>query len=99
MLILKGLDFRQVFILSGLKHIVPVLVKLLVLVKVSVFALLTLLLVVEDHFLHLARVLLLFQFLDTIRSHLSLYVSTFRLTHCSVILHSDTKLNVDGYHK
>ena len=60
MLILKGLDFRQVFILSGLKYIVPVLVKLLVLVKVSVFALLTLLFVVIDHFLHLARVLLLF---------------------------------------
>jgi len=98
MLILKGLDFRQVFILSGLKYIVPVLVKLLVLVKVSVFALLTLLLVVVDHFLHLARVLLLFQFLNTIRSHLSLYVSSFCLTHCSVILHSDTILNVDGYH-
>ena len=99
MLILKGLDFRQVFILSGLKYIVPVLVKLLVLVKVSVFALLTLLLVVVDHFLHLARVLLLFQFLNTIRSHLSLYVSSFCLTHCSVFLHSNTILHVDGYHK
>ena len=60
MLFLEGLDFRQVFILSGLKHIVPVLVELLVLVKVSVFALLTLLFVVIDHFLHLARVLLHF---------------------------------------
>jgi hypothetical protein len=60
MLILKGLNFRHVFILRILQLSVPVFIKLLVLVKVSVFALLTLLLMVEDHFLHLARVLLLF---------------------------------------
>jgi len=60
MLILKGLNFRHVFILRILQLSVPVFIKLLVLVKVSVFALLTLLLMVEDHFLHLARVILLF---------------------------------------
>ena len=60
MLILKGLDFRHVFILRILQLSVPVFVELLVLVKVRVFALLTLLFVVIDHFLHLARVLLLF---------------------------------------
>ena len=60
MLVLKSLDFGQVLILSVLQLIVPVLVKLLVLVEVSTLALLTLLLVVVDHLLHLARVLLLF---------------------------------------
>ena len=99
MLVLKSLDFGQVFILSVLQLIVPVLVKLLVLVEVSTLALLTLLLVVVDHLLHLACVLLLFQFQDTVLSHLSLDVSSLRLANCAVILHSNTNLHVNGYHK
>jgi len=97
--VLKSLYFRHVFILSGLKDFIPVFVKLLVLVKVGILALLALLLMVKDHFLHLARVLLLLQFLDTVRSDLSLYVSSFRLTHCLVFLHGNPITQVNGYLK
>jgi len=99
MLVFKGLYFCHVFILSGLKNVIPVFVKLLVLVKVGILALLALLLMIKEHFLHLARVLLLFQFLDTVRSDLSFYVSSFRLTHCLVFLHGNPITQVNGYRK
>ena len=99
MLVLEVLDFNHVFILSILELIVPMFVKLLVLFKVGVLALLALLLMVEDHFLHLSRVLLLLQFLDSVRSDLSLYVSSFSLTHCLVLLHGNPITQVNGYRK
>jgi len=71
-LVLHIHDLLLVFVLSLLELLVPVVVKLLVLTNVSCLALLTLLLVVEEHLLHLEVVLLLFELSNSVLGHLSL---------------------------
>lgn len=68
-------DLLLVFLLSLLELLVPVFVKLLVLLNVRLLALLALLLVHEDHFFHLAGVLLLLQLSNPVFGHLSLNVT------------------------
>ena len=69
-------NFLLIFVLSLLKLFVPMLVELLVLLNVSSLALFSLLLVIEEHFLHFKVVLLLFQLSNSVLGHLSLYTQS-----------------------
>jgi len=62
------------------KLLVPILVELLVLFDVSLFTLLSLVLVVKSHFFHLTLEVLLLEFSDSVFSHLGFYIASFGLT-------------------
>jgi hypothetical protein len=86
-LIFEGEHFILVLLLRVLELLVPVFVKLLVLLDVRLLALLTLLLVHEDHLFHLASVLLLLQLSNAVLRHFGLHVAALQLAGASVLLH------------
>jgi len=89
-LVFKGKYFVLILLLRVFELLVPVFVELLVLFDVGLFTLLTLLLVHEDHLLHLTGVLLFFQFDDSVFSHFSFNVAALLLTGMPVLFHSGT---------
>ena len=66
------LDFFLVIFLSTLNFIVPVEIKLLVLLDMSIFTLLSLLLMGKEHLLHRPLELLLLKFGNAVLGHFSL---------------------------
>ena len=85
------------FVLIGLRQIkkllVPILVELLVLFDVSLFTLLSLVLVVKSHFFHLTLEVLLFEFSDSVLSHLSFNIASFGFTLNPELLSSFDELS------
>ena len=67
----KGLT---VFLLSLQQVLIPLLVELLILLDVGLFALFSLLSLIEDEFLHATIVILLLQLSDTILCHFGLNI-------------------------
>jgi hypothetical protein len=89
-LVFKGKYFVLILLLRVFELLVPVFIELLVLFDVGLFTLFTLLLVHEDHLLHLTGVLLFFQLDDSVFSHFSFNVAALLLTGMPVLLHSGT---------
>jgi hypothetical protein len=87
MLVFEGEHLVLVLLLRVLELLVPVFVKLLVLLDVRLLALLTLLLVHEDHLFHLARILLLLQLSNTVLRHFGLHVAALQFAGASMLLH------------
>jgi hypothetical protein len=84
--IFQGTKGLCVFLLCLKKIFVPLLVKLLVLLDVSLFALLFLLGLVENEFLQLLLVVLVFELLQSLLSHFSLNVFAFSFTVVSMLI-------------
>lgn len=88
----KGLS---VLLLGMEKVLVPLLVELLVLLNMGLFALLSLLSLIEDQLFVTAIVVLMFQLGNSVLGHLSLHVLLLVLTGSSVVFEdSDEVLNV-----
>jgi len=94
-LVLKGKYFVLILLLGIFELLVPMFVELLVLFDVGLFTLFTLLLVHEDHLLHLTGVLLFFQLGDSVFCHFSLNVAALLLAGTSMVLHSGTVNELD----
>ena len=83
--IFKGAKSLGILLLGLEKVLVPLLVELLVLLDVSLFALLLLLGLVENKFLQLLLVVLVFELLQSLLSHFSLNVLALGFTVVSML--------------
>ena len=86
MAVLKLAKGLTVFLLSLKQVLIPLLVELLILLDVCLFALFSLLSLIEDEFLHPTVVILLLQLSDTILCHFGLNVFALLFASQSVVL-------------
>tara|TARA_B110000285_G_C15063510_1_gene583729 strand:- start:204 stop:629 length:426 start_codon:yes stop_codon:yes gene_type:complete len=84
--ILEGSESLSVFLLGLEEIFIPLLVELLVLLDMSLLALLLLLGLVEDQFLKFLLIILLFELLKPLLSHLGFHILALGLTVISMLV-------------
>jgi hypothetical protein len=86
MLSLELTEGLGIFLLGLKKIVVPLLVKLVVLLDMSLFTLLSLLGLIKEQFISLSLVILILELSNSILGHFCLYVLAFNFTSVSVLL-------------